>query len=106
MMSDITNELDDIIAKHGATLTFDDAESLEVEPNPDTNRPPLEVAVEKAILALTEISIYGTYGRADSCATEANDALEQIKALKATYDEQNKIIDILSSNSVDSEVDI
>ena len=62
------------------------------------SRPPLEEAIDHAIRSLDEIAIYGSYGRASECSREAADALVVIKALKEKYEEQQKIMDILSDN--------
>lgn len=76
----------------GGEAPVDGAEQVdEVEPTP-----PLEEAIERALHSLSEIAIYGTYGRSEECAREAQEAYDIIKALKEKYDEQNQIIDALS----------
>jgi len=69
-------------------------EEVQVEEPPAT--PPLEEAIERALYSLSEIAIYGSYGRSDECAREAQEAYDIVKALKDKYDEQNKIMDVLS----------
>ena len=59
--------------------------------------PPLEEAVDKALYSLNEIILYGTYGRSGECAREAQEALDTIKILKEKYEEQNRMMDILTS---------
>ena len=60
-------------------------------------RPPLEEAIDLAIFTLGEIVLYATYGRAGEVLREAKEALEALKILKAKYEDQEKMMDILSN---------
>lgn len=76
---------------------FDDSElpdEPQIEEQPTIA--PLEEAIERALYSLSEIAIYGSYGRSDECAREAQEAYDIVKALKDKHDEQTKIIDVLS----------
>jgi len=60
----------------------------------------LREALEKAMFVLGEIEIYGAYGRADQCRSEATEVLTILRAAKFKYDEQQKIMDALTGGSM------
>jgi len=67
-------------------------------------RPPLEEAIDLAIFTLGEIALYATYGRAGEVLRETNELLTTIKALKEKYEEQQKMMDILSGRDTSDEI--
>ena len=87
--NDMMKKLKELFGEHPSE------ETQEQEPEPEP-QPPLEAAIERALYSLSEIAIYGSYGRSDECAREAQEAYDIVKALKDKYDEQNKIMDVLS----------
>lgn len=88
-MSDMLDKMKDLL--DGVTQSTPEEE---VELN--TGLPLLD-AVERAIEALEEIVLYSTYGRSESAAATASDALAVIKALKNKYDEEVAIMEALTN---------
>lgn len=55
--------------------------------------------VKHALYALNEIQIFASIGRVDGALNEVNDALAILLPLKDKYDEQIKIMEVLSGNT-------
>jgi hypothetical protein len=86
-MSDMLDKMKDILDKMNQETPEEEAEQ--------NTGPPLEEAVAHAINALGDIVLYGEYGRADSCATVARDALIVVRTLKEKYEEEVRIMEAL-----------
>lgn len=90
---------DESVIVVGGTLSPGDIPATEEAVAPEEAEEPklpMEIAVERALFSLGEIAIYGSYGRSAECAREAQEAFDIITEIKTKYEEQNRIVDILS----------
>jgi hypothetical protein len=83
----------------GGTITVEAGGQMDISGDLseiEISKPPLEEAIEIALLALEEIRLYSMYNRPAQVEEEAKNALDKLKELKQKWDEQNLIMDTLS----------
>lgn len=92
-MSEMMDKIKDILEKAGAdTSSFRE----KIDYPEDEPMPPLEESLMVAMYALEEIKIYAQLGRTAECGREATEALDKLKELATTWQEQERVMDALT----------